>query len=108
MPFDSDSTVVEIPRIALEKIDQIFALLRTADRWCQGAMERDGGRRCVVGAMRAAHAELMLERPILHAIKQVTGHNHRCIESFNDCETTTHAMVLEVLTRTRENLRNDH
>jgi hypothetical protein len=81
MPFDGP--VVEIPRIALEKIDRIFVLLRSADRWCQGAMERDGGRRCILGAMRAAHAELLLERPILHAVKQVTGHNHRGIESFN-------------------------
>ena len=104
MPFDG--TAVEIPWIALEKIDRIFALLRTADRWCQGAMERDGGRRCMIGAMRAAHAELLLERPILHAIKQVTGHNYRCIESFNDSKVTTHALVLEILTKTRENLRN--
>lgn len=104
MPFDG--TAVEIPWIALEKIDRIFALLRTADRWCQGAMERDGGRRCMIGAMRAVHAELLLERPILHAIKQVTGHNYRCIESFNDSKVTTHALVVEILTKTRENLRN--
>ena len=104
MPFDD--CAVEIPWIALEKIERIFALLRTNDRWYQGAMERDGGRRCILGAMRAAHAEFLLERPILRAIRQVTGRNYRCIESFNDSETTTHAVVLEVLTKTRENLRN--
>lgn len=104
MPFDG--VAVEIPRIALEKIERVFALLRTADQWCQGAMERDGGRRCLVGAMRAAHAELLLERPILHAIMQETGHSYRRIESFNDSKATTHALVLKVLTTTRENLRN--
>ena len=35
-----------------------------------------------------------------------TGHNYRCIESFNDSKATTHALVLEVLTKTGENLRN--
>jgi len=102
MPLDG--TAVEIPWMALEKLDRIFALLHAADRWCQGAMDRDGGRRCIIGAMRVAHAELLLERPILHAIKQVTGHNYRCIESFNDSKATTNALVLEVLTKARENL----
>ena len=104
MPLDG--AALEMPWIALEKLDRIFALLNTADRWCQGAMERDGERRCIIGAMRAAHAELLLERPILHAIKEVTGYNYRCIESFNDSKATTHALVLEVLAKTRENLRN--
>lgn len=104
MPLDGFA--VGIPWIAVEKLDRILALLRTADRWCQGAMERDGGRRCMIGAMRAAHAELLLERPILHAIRQVTGHNYWRIESFNDSKATTHALVLEVLAKTRENLQN--
>jgi hypothetical protein len=56
-----DGAGIEIPRIALEKIDRINA--GTADRWCQGTMEGDGETRCVIGAMRAAHAELLLERP---------------------------------------------
>lgn len=104
MPLDGFA--VDIPRIAVEKLDRIFAFLSTADRWCQGAMERDGGRQCIIGAMRAAHAELLLERPILHAIRQVTGHRYRRIESFNDSKATTHALVLEVLTQTRENLQH--
>jgi hypothetical protein len=102
MPFDGSAT--EMPRIAIDKIDRIVALLHSRDRWCQGAMEREGGTRCIVGAMRAVHAELLLERPILHAIRQVTGRDYRRIESFNDSEATTHAVVLRVLAAARETL----
>ena len=73
---------------ALEKIGTVIALLSTADHWCKRQMETPDGRRCVLGAMRAAHAEIILRAPILHAINEVTGTAYRSIEVFNDAPGT--------------------
>ncbi|MBO0737675.1 MAG: hypothetical protein J2P48_14070 [Alphaproteobacteria bacterium] len=46
----------------------------------------------------------MLQRVILHAAREVSGKRYWRIEFFNDDPHTTHADVLEVLHRARENI----
>ena len=102
MPFDGS------PRVrvqsALGKIDQVIDLLATERRWCKGRFQTDDGRRCIVGALRAAGAEAILRKPILRAIENVTGERCRRIELFNDAPNTTHSRVLEVLLQARQTL----
>jgi hypothetical protein len=46
----------------------------------------------------------MLQKPILHAAREVSGKRYWRIEFFNDDPRTTHADVLQVLWRARENM----
>ncbi len=103
MPFDGSEYEVRNP--VLDQIDRVIALLATEDKWCKRVLQSTDGRRCILGAMRAADAVIELRAPILQAIEQVTGRRYRCIESFNDHGTTTHPLVLRVLHQTRENVR---
>lgn len=102
MPFDGHEFS---PRIdALEKIDRVIEQLLTEDRWCKGALYTVDGRRCILGAMQAVEGAMILKHPILQAIQEVTGRRYKAIEVFNDRRTTTHAQVLAVLRRARENI----
>lgn len=101
MPLDGSSFVHDD---ALGRIDRVIDLLATEDRWCKGIAETPGGRRCIIGAIRAAEAHLVLEPLVLHAIREVSGRRYWRIESFNDAKTTTHAQVLAVLQRTRADI----
>lgn len=105
MPFDG--TGYEGCFEALEKIDKVIDLLGDESRWCKKQLQTLHGRRCIVGAMKAADATYELNAPILRAIEQVTGRNHFRIEIFNDHPLTTHALVVQVLHRARENLLDD-
>ena len=91
----------------LEKIDAVIGLLADERRWCQGKLVSEDGKRCILGAIQAAGAVGELERPILLAIKQVTGHRYHRIESFNDARSTSHALVVQVLYRARDNILNE-
>jgi len=90
---------------ALEKIDKVIALLAIEDKWCKFFAETSDRRRCLWGAMWVEDATRILDVPILEAIRQVTGHHHWDIDTFNDHPTTTHATVLEVLHQARHNIR---
>jgi hypothetical protein len=46
----------------------------------------------------------VLQKPILQAAREVSGKRYWRIEFFNDDPRTTHADVLQVLRRTRENM----
>jgi len=102
MPFDGRLNQGRFD--AVEKLDRVVDLLATADRWCKGALVTREGRRCIVGAMQAVDAVGVLRRPVLLAIQEVTGRPYMSIEFFNDCASTTHALVLDVLARTRADL----
>ncbi len=104
MPFDARGFEIQVETI--EKIEQVMALLADEQRWCKRALRRPDGRMCILGAVRAADAELALYAPILRAIRAVTGHDYRQIEKFNDDWLTTHALVLDVLMRVRDDLAN--
>ena len=102
MPFDGNGFEHRVA--ALDKIDRVIDLLSHEDRWCKQQLHTYDGRRCILGAVQHVGATIELQRPILQAIEQVTGVRHARIEAFNDHPATTHALVVRVLHRTRENI----
>jgi len=104
MPFDGTGYEGRIE--ALDKMDKVIDLLSREDRWCKQQLRSYDGRRCILGAMMAADATIVLKEPILLAIKQVTGRDYLRIEMFNDHPLTTHGLVLRVLHQARENVVN--
>ena len=109
MPFDGTGheTGYEEESEELRMIDEVIALLSTKRKWCKRVLETWDGRRCILGAMMAAHAERALKLPVLGAIREVTGSSYLRIEQFNDDPATTHALVLQVLHRARRNIAAD-
>jgi hypothetical protein len=105
MPFDG--TVYEGRVRSLDKMDKVIDLLSDETRWCKRKLQTPDGRYCIVGAMMAVDAVSELRKPILLAIDQVTGRHYPSIETFNDHLLTTHALVLKVLGRARENMLSD-
>ena len=104
MPFDDDRH--DERSDALAKMDKVIALLATEDRWCKFFAESSNGRRCLWGAIWAEDAAMILNAPILDAIKQVAGRHYESIDAFNDHPATTHATVLKVLHQARRNIRS--
>jgi hypothetical protein len=102
MPFDGRDYSTRID--ALEKIDRVIEQLPSEDRWCKGALYTVDGRRCILGAMQAVNGAMVLKQPILQAIQEVTGRRYTAIETFNDRRTTTHAQVVAVLHRARQDI----
>jgi hypothetical protein len=101
MPFDGTG---DGRGEVLQKLERVIDLLSNEERWCKGIAETPGGRRCLMGAIRKAEGQLLLEPIVLQAIREVTGRNYWRIESFNDAKATSHALVLEVLERASENV----
>jgi hypothetical protein len=102
MPFDG--TGYERRAEVFDKMDQVIHLLSDERRWCKRELETDDGRRCIVGALIAVDAVMVLKKPIRLAIEQVTGEYYLKIEAFNDQPKTTHAVVMAVLQQARENI----
>lgn len=102
MPFDGREYSARID--ALEKIDRVIEQLPSEERWCKGALYTVDGRRCILGAMQAVNGAMTLKQPILQAIQEVTGRRYTAIETFNDRRTTTHAQVVAVLRRARQDI----
>lgn len=86
------------------KMDAVIGMLAEEGKWCKCQLRSYDGRRCILGAMMAADASIALKWPILQAIAEVTGRDHLRIEMFNDHPLTTHADVVAVLHRARENI----
>ena len=105
MPFDGAGPS---ETLALQKLDLVAALLASEARWCKRQLTTPDGRRCLRSALRAVEAERLLEPIVLDAIRQVTGRAFWRLESFNDHQTTTHALLLHVLYRARERLLEGH
>ena len=104
MPFDGKDYESRIE--ILDKLDKVIDLLNNERRWCKSVLYTRDGRRCIVGAMMSADAVTELKKPILLAIEQVTGCYYARIEAFNDEPQTTHAHVVKVLHKARENIMN--
>jgi hypothetical protein len=103
MPLDGTGLhILGDPR--LDKLAQIERLLIDERRWCKRRLRDEYGRYCLVGAMQAVEARQSLEPIILRAARQVGGRRYWRVESFNDRPHTTHADVLRVLQRARENI----
>jgi hypothetical protein len=88
----------------LAKLGAVERLLITEQQWCKGRLRDKDGRFCLAGAMQAVEARGLLDPIILRAIREVGGKRYWRIESFNDHPSTTHADVLRVLRRARENV----
>jgi hypothetical protein len=105
IPFDG--TVYEGRVRSLDKMDKVIDLLGDETRWCKKQLKTPDGRYCIAGAIVAVDAITELKKPILLAVEQVTGDYYRSIEAFNDHSRTTHALVVKVLGRARENMLAD-
>lgn len=101
MPFDGVGFVSDK---SLQHIDAVIDRLSTPEKWCKGALRSHDGRYCIRGAVRAVGAADVLEPVILQAIGEVAGKRFCRIESFNDHPNTSHAQVLAVLNRARDNM----
>ena len=101
MPFDG---LTSPNLVALEKLEIARELLGDPRRWCKGSLMNEFGQMCTLAALRRVDAEDELKPLILMAAHEVTGRTFRSIERFNDHHKTTHAMVLQVLDRTRAEL----
>jgi hypothetical protein len=88
----------------LAKLAAVERLIATRQQWCQGKMRDEKGRHCLVGAMEAAQARHLLEPIILRAAREIGGKRYWRVEFFNDDPRTTHADVLRVLRRARDNV----
>jgi hypothetical protein len=87
-----------------QKIDAVIDLVGTPEKWGKGSFRTKDGRYCLRGAIRKLDKSEVLGPVVLDAINQVTGRSYFTIERFNDSSLTTHAMILTVLTRARENI----
>ncbi len=97
MPFDGNSYRRSE---AIARIDRAIGLIADETRWVKRVLETSDGRRCIMGALRTADAQ-MLEPFICDAIEEVTGKRLNVV-AFNDSRGTTHAMVMQVMARARE------
>ncbi|MGC2202334.1 MAG: hypothetical protein WA633_19625 [Stellaceae bacterium] len=101
MPFDGTENFDNHP---LAKLGAVERLLATEQQWCKGRLRDAHGRHCLVGAIEAVGGRQVLQKPVLQAAREVSGKRYWRIEFFNDDPRTTHADVLQVLRRTRENM----
>lgn len=101
MPFDGTDAFDNHP---IAKLGAVERLLATEQQWCKGRLRDAHGRHCLVGAIEAVGARQVLQKPILQAAREVSGKRYWRIEFFNDDPRTTHADVLQVLRRARENM----
>jgi hypothetical protein len=85
----------------LTKLWEVECLLATEDQWCKGRLHDRKGRHCLVGAITEVNARQELTRPIIRAIKEISGTHYWRIESYNDDPSTNHQDVLRVLHRAR-------
>jgi hypothetical protein len=101
MPFDGIDGFDNHPIATLGAVERMLA---TEQQWCKGRLRDAHGRHCLVGAIEAVGGRQVLQKPILQAAREVSGKRYWRIEFFNDDPRTTHADVLQVLRRTRENM----
>lgn len=88
----------------LVRLGRVERLLANESQWCKGRLRDSDGRHCLVGAIEAADCWPEVARVILRAARQISGKRYWRIESFNDDPRTTHADVLAVLRRARQNI----
>ncbi len=98
MPLDG-TELFENP--TLGKLWEVERLLATEEHWCKGRLHDRRGRHCLVGAITEVNARQELTRPIIRAIKEISGKHYWRIESFNDDPNTSHQDILRVLHRAR-------
>src|SRR2546423_4029305 len=93
MPFDGIDGFDNHP---IAKLGAVERMLATEQQWCKGRLRDAHGRHCLVGAIEAVGGRQVLQKPILHAAREVSGKRYWRIEFFNDDPRTTHEDVLQV------------
>lgn len=101
MPLDG-TDLFENP--ALAKLNRVQRLLATERHWCKGRLRDADGRRCLIEAITTVDGRQELTRPIIRAVREVSGKRYWRIELFNDDQRTTHRDILLVLQRAREHI----
>lgn len=87
-----------------QKIDAVIDLIGTPERWGKGTFRSKDGRFCLRGAIRKIDKNEVLGPVVLDAINEFADRKYVTMERFNDSNLTTHAMILAVLARARENI----
>src|SRR5579864_6103009 len=100
MPFDG----LESPFNYLVKFDEVIDLIEVPGRWTKGAYRTPGGQYCLKEALNIVGVAEIFEPTILRTAMTVAERKFCCLESFNDCPDTTHADVVFVLGRVREDI----
>jgi hypothetical protein len=99
MPFDGTLTPRQVH--LLDKLDEVSEYLASEDMWCKRRLHDPNGQRCLLGALKEAHADWLLYQPVISAAREVTGITDHRIETFNDAARTDFSTVRAVLDRAR-------
>lgn len=94
MPFDRPiATSAEL----LASLERAAALIGRESRWCRGKEISADGRRCLIGALKAAgHAEQLIPL-VLRAARRLKGFPYPRLDLFNDDLLTSHCDVIGAL-----------
>jgi hypothetical protein len=100
MPFDG----VAAPFSYLAKFDQVIDLVETPTHWIKHSYNTPWGGYCLKEVLNVVGVAETFEPIILKAAEEVMEREFCCVESFNDHPLTTHADVIAVLHRVRDNM----
>jgi hypothetical protein len=105
MPYDGFKYTPDDEAVRL--LDRVVTIIPTPDRWCQGKLNDDAGRHCLMGAVMVADAgSVHLEwtstnvarATIFKTLTALAGENPAI---FNNRPETTHADVLRLIADAR-------
>jgi len=102
MPFDGIHD--ERRQYLLDRLDAVAHLLACERLWCKRHLRQRDGSRCLLGALIDAKARWLLHRPLLGAVREITGATYLRVESFNDAADTDFTLVRLVLDHLRVTL----
>jgi hypothetical protein len=104
MPFDDigNPSVQEL-RHAL---DHAAAMLTKESQWCRREEATADGRRCLLGALKAAGHADRLAPVVLRAAIRLSRFPYRRLDVFNDDMLTDHRRLIAVLAEARRELEN--
>ena len=100
MPFDG----VAAPFNYLAKFEQVIDLVETPNHWIKHSYNTPWGGYCLKEVLNVVGVAEIFEPVILKTAEEVMEREFCCVESFNDHPLTTHADVVTVLRRVRENI----
>lgn len=85
----------------LQKLATVSDMLSVERKWCKDRLHGPDGSRCLVAALYDARARLVLYRPMLRAVREVTGIRYYRLNHFNDAAGTNFDTVQAVLDKAR-------
>ncbi len=100
MPFDGFGSSLDY----VAKFDQVIDLIEAPNQWIKHTYRSPWGGYCLKEALNMVGVVDAFEPVILKVAAERTQREFCCIESFNDCPTTTHGDVVAVLKQAREDV----